>query len=452
MFFAYFVKSIIMYKQILFVAILFISNWTYAQNSPIDFETNGNGADWTWTTFENDDNPALEIIDNPDKTGDNTSDKVAKFTARPKGQPWAGCESKHGADIGTFTLNANTSQISIMVWKPVISDVGIKLVDKSNGSLGEIKIANTKTNTWEKITFDFKSREGIEYDQIVIFMDFASRNSDNVCYFDNVQFGSKTALPGPQTPAIAPTHDESKVISMYCGVYTDVDVNSWRTSWSSALHQNVAVMGDSILKYSSLDFVGIETVGSNSLDVSEMDHFNLDIWTPNSTLFKVKLVDFGEDNAFGGGDDTEHELEFNNLKQKEWNKLQIPLTDFKNLTSKKHISQIIFASVPSGSSVVYIDNLFFSKGTTSNINSSVLEDQISMYPNPAHDVVYVETSNIPLQSTYAIINTNGVVVRRGSIEHGNAVQEIILNQLETGCYLLSIQTEKGKLNQRLIIH
>ena len=180
------------------------------QNVPIDFETGGNGANWTWATFENDDNPPLEIVDNPDKTGANTSDKVAKYTTRATGNPWAGCESMHGSDIGTFTLTPATSTITIMVYKTVISDVGIKLVEAGNGSLGEIKVANTKVNEWEKLTFDFSSREGIEYDQIVIFPDFLARTSDNVIYFDNIAFGGGVALDEPQTGAPDPTESQEK--------------------------------------------------------------------------------------------------------------------------------------------------------------------------------------------------------------------------------------------------
>jgi hypothetical protein len=159
---------------------------TSAQNIPIDFEENGNGADWTWTTFENDTDPPLEIIDNPDASGINTSSTVAKFTALQTGQPFAGCETLIGADIGNFTIDASNSIIRIMVWKTVISDVGIKLVRADGFSLGEIKIPNTVTEEWEQIEFDFSSHIGNNYDQIVIFPDFNDRQSDNVVYFDNV--------------------------------------------------------------------------------------------------------------------------------------------------------------------------------------------------------------------------------------------------------------------------
>jgi len=41
-------------------------NAYFAQLGPIDFEPAGFGASWQWTTFENDFNPPLEIIANPD--------------------------------------------------------------------------------------------------------------------------------------------------------------------------------------------------------------------------------------------------------------------------------------------------------------------------------------------------------------------------------------------------
>jgi hypothetical protein len=165
-----------------------------AQNVPIDFETTGNGAGWTWTVFENTTNPPLEIIDNPDKSGINTSCTVAQFTALQTGNPWAGCESMHGADLGAFMLDANTSTINIMVWKPVISDVGVKLVTPTNAAQIELKIPNTVINQWELITFDFSGYIGMTpydiemVDQVVVFPDFdlVGRTQDNICYFDNV--------------------------------------------------------------------------------------------------------------------------------------------------------------------------------------------------------------------------------------------------------------------------
>jgi hypothetical protein len=87
----------------------------------------------------------------------------------------------HGADLGTFVLDETNNQIKIMVWKSVISDVGIKLVASSGWAQPEIKVANTLVNQWEELTFDFSDYinppdpELGMLDQIVIFPDFGER-------------------------------------------------------------------------------------------------------------------------------------------------------------------------------------------------------------------------------------------------------------------------------------
>jgi len=169
-----------------------------AQINPVDFESDGHGANWTWTVFENETNPEVLIIPNPFPEGINTSETVAEFNALQGGAPYAGCETMHGSDVGTFSLSPSNAFVSIMVYKPVISDVGFKFATPAGASTGEIKIANTLINQWERLVFDFTgiigepSSNGI--DQIIVFPDFQNRNSTNVIYFDNIVFGDSSLL------------------------------------------------------------------------------------------------------------------------------------------------------------------------------------------------------------------------------------------------------------------
>jgi len=199
-----------------------------AQKSPINFETSGNGAAFTWTTFENEANPAVEIVANPSSSGLNVSATVAKFTAKKAGQPWAGFESKHGSDIGTFTLSASNCVVKMLVWKSVKSDVGIKFASASSASTGEIKVANTTTGAWEELVFDFSKRIGESNDQIIIFPDFATtpaRSSDNICYIDNIRFEGKGAATGNHANAkpvvtLYP-NPSNKTVSLNCEISMD---------------------------------------------------------------------------------------------------------------------------------------------------------------------------------------------------------------------------------------
>ena len=185
-------------KAFCFILLISLSTISYAQVYPVDFEASGNGANWTWTVFENETNPPLEIVSNPDTSGINTSSTVAKFTALDGGAPFAGCETMHGADVGTFTLTPDNAYVAMMVYKSVISDVGFKFATPEGASTGEIKVPNTVINQWERLVFDFSGvidePSSVGIDQIIVFPDFQDRNSDNIIYFDNIIFGDSSLL------------------------------------------------------------------------------------------------------------------------------------------------------------------------------------------------------------------------------------------------------------------
>ncbi len=191
----------------LLMALLAVSAWGFAQ-STIDYETVGNS--WTWTAFENGANPnTFSLVANPYITGINTSANCAKFIANADGQPWAGFECSHG-DFGPFELTTSNNIVKIMVYKSVISDVGIKFVTATSWAQPELKVSNTLIDQWEELTFDFTPYIGIPgqpgpYDQIVVFPDFAARTTANTCYIDNISFntGSITAVGEPDKSGIS---------------------------------------------------------------------------------------------------------------------------------------------------------------------------------------------------------------------------------------------------------
>ncbi|MBE0676197.1 MAG: T9SS type A sorting domain-containing protein [Bacteroidales bacterium] len=422
--------------------------------APVNFEADGYGADWTWNVFENATNPALEIITNPDQSGLNVSSKVAKFTALQAGQPYAGVESAHGAtNLGPFVLDATNSTIKILVWKSVISDVGIKLVAPTGWAQAEKKVANTLVNQWEELVFDFSDyvnppvEEG-QLDQIVIFPDFnlSGRTQDNIVYFDNITFWPTATTPtGPTVAAPTPAHDAANVISLFSNAYTNVTVDTWRTAWSAATLEEVTIEGNATKKYTLLDFVGIETQASQ-LNISEMTYLHLDVWSPNFTFFGVKLVDFGADGVFGGGNDTEHQVNFISPSQSQWVSLDIPLSDFTNLTGREHIAQYILVGQPTGTTTVYVDNFYFYSGWPTGVREETDPSaQVVIYPNPVRAGEQVSLSNDARQVTLydfggrrvlsqntSVINTAGLskgiyIVRINTWDGGVQIQKLIVN-------------------------
>lgn len=383
-----------MRKSIIFcaLALILMSSGLIAQNAPINFEAGGQGAGWTWTVFENGTNPAVEILANPNQAGANTSATVAKFTALVAGQPWAGCESQHGADIGTFTFTNQNCTVKIMVHKSVISDVGIKFASASGASTGEIKVANTLINQWEELTFDFSSRIGETNDQIIVFPDFdlAGRTTDNVVYFDNITFSEQAAIDAPDAPAPTPTYAAANVISLFSDAYTNVPVDTWSAVWDQADVADIQIDGNNTKLYSNLVYAGIEFT-SSPINATNMTHFHMDIWTHDPTampaIFKIKLVDFGADGAYAGGDDTEHELTFDAtttpaLVSDAWISFDIPFTAFTGLTNRGHLAQMIISGDPN---TVYVDNVLFRNHTTAvnDPNSTPVPAELgNCHPNP----------------------------------------------------------------------
>ncbi|NCU31648.1 MAG: T9SS type A sorting domain-containing protein, partial [Candidatus Moranbacteria bacterium] len=234
------------------------------------------------------------------------------------------------------------------------------------------------------------------------------------------------------------------VISLHSHPYTSVPVDTWRTGWSVADYEEVTVDGRLTKKYSNLNFVGIETI-ANQIDITGMTHFHLHVWTPDNTLLKVKLVDFGPGGAFGGGDDTEHELLFPDLDQGEWVSLNLPLADFTGLQNRQNIAQLVLAGEPIGATTVYVDNvLFYNAGGTGVDESALSQSNIKVYPNPV-----VAGTQVRLD---AQVKSVDVIDFSGRLISSTDASIIYTDNLNKGVYILRIHTLDGKIqNQKLIV-
>ncbi|MDZ4121960.1 MAG: cadherin-like beta sandwich domain-containing protein, partial [Candidatus Cloacimonadaceae bacterium] len=165
------------------------------------------------------------------------------------------------------------------------------------------------------------------------------------------------AITIPNSLPPTPMHDQANVISLFSDAYVDVPVDTWLTPWSQGILENVEILGNPVKKYTNVNFVGIETLGANLVDVTAMTHVHLDIWTPDANNFRFKLVDWGTDGAWGGGDDSEHELLYAAPATGQWISYDIPLSSFTNLNITGNMAQYILSKDPLGT--LYIDNFYF---------------------------------------------------------------------------------------------
>ncbi len=382
-----------------------------------DNESNEANPDGTWGVFGNkDDNRIeLEIVANPNTTG-NTSSKVLKIEEEAGQEPWQGfffdLESK-------VSLTAPNTAISVDVHSVRAGQkVLLKLEDRANNTVTTGDIIKETTGTgWETITYNLSADYSGLFDRVVFIMDFGVVNDAQVNhYIDNIRVsepvdegtgggGGGTGNEAPTDGPSAPSADAANVISLFSDSYDDVTVDTWQTGWSNvASYEEVDLNGNMAKKYTDLGFAGIETVQSQ-VNASEMTHLNMDVWSPNVTAFKIKLVDFGATGGYSGeggdgqGDDTEHEVT-TTPAQGEWVTLSIPLSDFTELTAKSNIAQMIVSGEPYEELDIYIDNVYFSNngGSTGNdaptegpaAPSAAAADVISLFSD-SYDDVAVDT-------------------------------------------------------------
>ena len=199
------------------------------------------------------------------------------------------------------------------------------------------------------------------------------------------------AVAPPTAAAPTPTRPASEVLSLFSNAYPNAPVSNWSTSWDQADVADVKIAGNDVKKYTNLVFAGIEFTAP-VVNASSMTHLHLDVWTYDSKELRLKLVDFGADGAFGGGDDSEHELTLSagttpRLTTGAWNSLDIPLAAFSGLRGRGQLAQLIVAG---SSSTLYLDNLYFYKeavvapsepGTAAPTPTYAAGDVISLFSN-----------------------------------------------------------------------
>ena len=290
------------------------------------------------------------------------------------------------AGIETVQSQVNASEMTHLnmdVWSPNVTAFKIKLVDfgatggysgeggDGQGDDTEHEVTTTPAQgEWVTLSIPLSDFTGLTAKSNIAQMIISGEPYEDLdIYIDNVYFsnnGGSTGNDAPTEGPSAPTAAAADVISLFSDSYDDVAVDTWLTEWSNdgqgvtAELAEVDLNGNNVKKYSKFGFVGIET-SSAPVDASSMTHFNFDYWTSNATVMKIKLVDWGADKGYAGGDDSEHEIALSTVTQGEWVSVSIALSDFSGMTSTEAIAQYILVAEPWLEATVYIDNVFFSK-------------------------------------------------------------------------------------------
>ncbi|WP_237590215.1 PKD domain protein [Polaribacter sargassicola] len=127
----------------------------------------------------------IEVVDNPNATGVNTTSKAAKFVKTANAETWAGAFF----DISSPIDVVNYSKVVVKTYSPKSGvTVRFKMENAADGAqFVEVDATTSKVNEWEELTFDISEAvAGTTYDRIVIFFDFGNTGDDAVYYYDEL--------------------------------------------------------------------------------------------------------------------------------------------------------------------------------------------------------------------------------------------------------------------------
>lgn len=146
----------------------------------------------------------FEVVDNPAAAGINTSSKVGKFVKASDGAPFAGMYSNPDLESPIDWKGVKT--VKAKVHMDHIGNFAVKVEGSATGAPAmEIPVANTKTNEWEELTFDFSAvPDNGEYRRLTLFFDLGidATGTDVTSYFDDIVIGNgNCASVGTFSPA-----------------------------------------------------------------------------------------------------------------------------------------------------------------------------------------------------------------------------------------------------------
>ena len=154
-------------KVFYFDDITFVTGGPATLSLPLTFEATT--LNYSWTDF---DGGNASVIDNPNKTGINTSNKVGRMI-KGAGQPWGG---------SFLTLNgpipfAAGATLKMKVWSPRAgAKVLLKVENSANTAQNfEKEVTTTVANAWEDLSFDYSGINlANQYDRVVLIFELGT--------------------------------------------------------------------------------------------------------------------------------------------------------------------------------------------------------------------------------------------------------------------------------------
>jgi hypothetical protein len=429
------------------------------------------------------------IVSDPATGG--TNGNVLEIVTGAASAPWQQAELTLQGDW--LNLQVSTSRtVTVDVYSTTPFDMLAKVQD-GTGPVSATDASHTGSG-WEPLSFDFtipKDVPGIAnglYSKIFFFnlwdssanggaggwADANNASSVRTTYVDNVTAFSAPApatcsdgiqnqgetgidcggpncaeCPSPPTVAapLPPNRPAADVISFFngAGVYADVPVGTFDTSWCANSTADVTIAGNPTKLTTGGLCEGID-FASNRVDATGFTKFHIDFYTDETNIlgkvFNLKLVDFNG----GTGEDASRTIQININdgtnpgvvagNGTNWVSIDVDIAPFDDL------AQIV---ITTNLNNVWYDNLYLHKGITASVGD-VDTAVFAAYPNPTVNN-WTISGNSTINSV-AIYDLTGKQI--SAVEANNMEVEINTTNIRSGIYFARIVSENGTQTIKLI--
>jgi hypothetical protein len=210
----------------------------------------------------------ISVVANPDASGINTSESVARYTDQEGGFHALVINYNSAIDLST------NNQVCMKVWAPVTGNLLFKLEGGVSPAF-ETGVLVEETETWVEICADFSSQSNANHTRMVFFLNAGEDGTDDIYYLDDI-----TITPPPPAAALEDFEDGANLSWMPLnddnalhGTFTGPIANPDATGVNESPNIGSYTRGTSM-------FSTLTAVLPDGIDLSTSPQLNLDVWAP----------------------------------------------------------------------------------------------------------------------------------------------------------------------------
>lgn len=267
----------------------------------------------------------------------------------------------------------------------------------------------------------------------------AKDRAGNAAANNNIEVVATTDVAFPEPTESSPTPPElasTDVVSIFSDSYTNVANTNFNPYWQQATwFTSVQVGGNEVLKYENFNYQGIEF--GSAVDASGLDFLHIDIWSPNEKSLSISPI---------SSSTGEKAYNLGSFAKNEWVSYDIALSAYTS--QGMSVADIVHLKlVGSGKSIIYIDNIYFYAGATSNDKNNMATEDVTVYPNPVNDILVVNCET-EMQSI-AIYDITGQMLMSMHVNETSTLVDV--SDFEAGSYVVVVTRGDGTLSTERMI-